>query len=173
VKQETVSGSGISWAVCKSAPSSRQITMPAPHYSVFLQAGCPSCRPTNSVKAPKALKAFKRGIILLLLLRNTQVSLYSFLMNRSGHIGCTKWTTACYEVSRSSSPLVKYGLFRTISCLISLISSSYLICIVVYIFVSWLILCMLHMHPYRNVMHLYCKKRNWHYVVIRSCLAML
>jgi len=29
--------------------------MPAPHSSVFLQAGCPSCRPTNSVKALKAL----------------------------------------------------------------------------------------------------------------------
>ena len=27
------------------------------HRSVFLQAGCPSCRPTNSVKALKALKA--------------------------------------------------------------------------------------------------------------------
>ena len=35
LKQETVSGSGISWAVCKSAPSSRQITMAAPHHSVF------------------------------------------------------------------------------------------------------------------------------------------
>jgi len=33
LKQETVSGSGISWAVCKSAPRSRQITMPAPHHS--------------------------------------------------------------------------------------------------------------------------------------------
>ena len=33
--QETVSGSGISWAICKSAPRSRQITMPAPHHSVF------------------------------------------------------------------------------------------------------------------------------------------
>jgi len=30
-----VSGSGISWAVCKSAPRSRQITTPAPHHSVF------------------------------------------------------------------------------------------------------------------------------------------
>jgi len=30
-----VSGSGISWAICKSAPRSRQITMPAPHHSVF------------------------------------------------------------------------------------------------------------------------------------------
>jgi len=54
LKQETVSGSGISWAVCKTAPRSRQITMPAPHHFVFLQAGCPSCRPTNSVKALKA-----------------------------------------------------------------------------------------------------------------------
>ena len=50
--------SGISWAICKSAPRSRQITTPVPHHSVFLQAGiagCPSCRPTNSVKALKAL----------------------------------------------------------------------------------------------------------------------
>ena len=49
LKQETVSGSGISWAICKSAPCSRQ-----PHHHPtlsFLQAGCPSCRPTNSVKA--------------------------------------------------------------------------------------------------------------------------
>ena len=35
LKQETVSGSGISWAIRKSAPRSRQITMPAPHHSVF------------------------------------------------------------------------------------------------------------------------------------------
>jgi len=35
LKQETVSGSGISWAICKSAPRSRQITMPAPYHSVF------------------------------------------------------------------------------------------------------------------------------------------
>ena len=54
LKQETVSGIGISWAICKSAPRSRQTTTPAPHRSVFLQAGCPSCHPTNSVKALKA-----------------------------------------------------------------------------------------------------------------------
>jgi len=28
-----------------------QIPTPAPRHSVFLQAGCPTCRPTNSVKA--------------------------------------------------------------------------------------------------------------------------
>jgi len=47
LKQDTVSGIGISWAICKSAPRSRQITTPAPHHS---------CRPTNSVKALYALK---------------------------------------------------------------------------------------------------------------------
>ena len=55
LKQETVSG--ISWAICKSAPCSRQTTTPAPYHSVFLQAGCPSCRPTNSVKALKSFLA--------------------------------------------------------------------------------------------------------------------
>ena len=30
-----MSGSGISWAICKSAPRSRQITTPATHHSVF------------------------------------------------------------------------------------------------------------------------------------------
>ena len=35
LKQETVSGSGISWAIYKSAPRSKQITVPAPHHSVF------------------------------------------------------------------------------------------------------------------------------------------
>jgi len=33
LKQEIVSGSGISWAIiCKSAPRSRQTTTPAPHH---------------------------------------------------------------------------------------------------------------------------------------------
>jgi len=35
LKQDTVSGSGISWAICKSAPRSRQTTTPAPGHSGF------------------------------------------------------------------------------------------------------------------------------------------
>jgi len=35
LNQEAVSGSGISWAVCKSALRSKQITTPAPHHLVF------------------------------------------------------------------------------------------------------------------------------------------
>jgi len=47
-------GTGISWTICKSAPWSRHTTMAASHHSVFLRARCPSCRPSNSVKALKA-----------------------------------------------------------------------------------------------------------------------
>ena len=35
LEQERVSSSGISWAICKSAPCSRQTTTQAPHCSVF------------------------------------------------------------------------------------------------------------------------------------------
>ena len=35
LKQETVSGSGISWVTCKFPPRFRQITTPTPHHSVF------------------------------------------------------------------------------------------------------------------------------------------
>ena len=35
LKQETVSGTGICWAIFKSAPRSRQTTTPAPHHSAF------------------------------------------------------------------------------------------------------------------------------------------
>ena len=49
LKQETVSGRGISWAICKSAPRSRQITMPAPHHSVFCRPDAlPAAQPTAS-----------------------------------------------------------------------------------------------------------------------------
>ena len=49
LKQETVSGSGISWPMCKSAPRSRRITMPAPHHSVFYRPNAlPAAKPAAS-----------------------------------------------------------------------------------------------------------------------------
>ena len=49
LKQETVSGSDISWDICKSAPRSRQITMPTPHHSVFYRPDAlPATQPTAS-----------------------------------------------------------------------------------------------------------------------------
>ena len=53
-------GSGISWTTCKStAPRSRQITTPAPHRSIFLQARCSSCHPTNQLSQPTASKHWR------------------------------------------------------------------------------------------------------------------
>ena len=44
-----MSGSDISWAICKSAPRSRQITMPARHHSVFYRPDAlPAAQPTAS-----------------------------------------------------------------------------------------------------------------------------
>jgi len=49
LKQETMSGSGICWVICKSAPRFRQITMPAPHHSVFYRLDAlPATQPTAS-----------------------------------------------------------------------------------------------------------------------------
>ena len=57
LKQETVSGSGISWAICKSAPRSRQTTTPAPQHSVFYTPDAlPAAQPTvQSTEAKKKL----------------------------------------------------------------------------------------------------------------------
>ena len=44
-----MSGSGISWAICKSAPSSKQTTTLAPHHSVFYRPDAlPATQPTAS-----------------------------------------------------------------------------------------------------------------------------
>ena len=46
-----MSGSGISWAICKSAPRSIQITMPAPHQSplsFYRPDALPAAQPTAS-----------------------------------------------------------------------------------------------------------------------------
>ena len=48
LKQETMSGSGISWAIWKFAPRSRQITTPAPHHSVFRPDALPVAQSTAS-----------------------------------------------------------------------------------------------------------------------------
>jgi len=49
MKQETVSGSSISWAICKSACRSRQVTMPVSHHSVFYRPDAlPAAQPTAS-----------------------------------------------------------------------------------------------------------------------------
>jgi len=56
LEQEIVCGSGISWAICKSAPCPRQIIMPAPHSDFYRPDTVPAAQPTAySAKTRKAL----------------------------------------------------------------------------------------------------------------------
>jgi len=57
LKQQTVSGSGISWATRKSAPCLRQITMPAATTQFFI-GRMPFLLP-NSIKALKDKPVYK------------------------------------------------------------------------------------------------------------------
>ena len=59
LKQERVSGSGISWAICKSAPRSSQITIPTPHHSVFYR---PDALPATQPTASKHWRQFSRMV---------------------------------------------------------------------------------------------------------------
>jgi len=59
-EQETVSGSGISWAIRKSAPRSRQITTPAPHHSVFYR---PAALPAAQQTASKHCEGIRYNLI--------------------------------------------------------------------------------------------------------------
>ena len=110
MKQETVRGIGISWAICKFAPRSRQITTPAPHHSVFLQARCPSCHPTNSVKALKAKTRYQISSYLLCTL-SAFSSLTLLVGRQEGNPACKKlsggvlaWLSVWSEVQTCTWP---------------------------------------------------------------------
>ena len=78
LKQETVSGSEIHWAICKSAPCSRQITTPAPHRSVFYRPDAlPAAQPTAS-KHWRPLLLLSLLSLLLLLFMNKKYDLHIF-----------------------------------------------------------------------------------------------
>ena len=100
MKQETVSGGGISWA------SSRQITTPAPHYS-FLQAGCPSCpnqqrRSTEGwVKIEK--DAHKRKSVPVFLRHGVKWSLWTCLCSFYRACGDDSTTLSCVLLTSSST----------------------------------------------------------------------
>ena len=72
LKKETVSGNGISWAICKPAPRSRQITTPAPHRSVFYRPDAlPAAQPTAS-------KHWRQCIHICLHIKRCFVNTYAY-----------------------------------------------------------------------------------------------
>jgi len=123
LKQETVSGSGISWAICKSASRSRQITMPAPHHSVFLQARCPSCHPTNSFEALKAVcecvRTFCWGRIIVLLVMavicNTLNCVHQISLKESE---CMSWERALCGLQDVMQPWLDFWFRHCVCCLL-------------------------------------------------------
>jgi len=76
LKQETVNGSGISWAICKSAPRSRQITTPAPTAQsqfFYRPDALPATQPTASKHWRQAvlLRSNRRNVVFLLFVLQT------------------------------------------------------------------------------------------------------
>jgi len=99
LKQETVSGSGISLATCKSAPRSRQITMPAAHRSVFFTGRMPFLPPNQQCQSTER-KLYKklsyrrvtaRCVLSVVILPITMQQCRNYLYNKS-------WPNRWYEV---------------------------------------------------------------------------
>jgi len=94
LKQETVSGSGISWAICKSAPCSRQIATPAPHRSIFT-GRMPFLPPNQQHQSTEG------QIITLIINWNTSVAIMNnlhVLFNFAWHMHfyfCLSYTVSC------------------------------------------------------------------------------
>ena len=64
MKQETVSGSGISWAMCKSASRSRQTTTSEPHHKFFYR---PDALPAAQPTVPKHWRQITNHVTLQIL----------------------------------------------------------------------------------------------------------
>jgi len=82
LEQETVSGSGIIWAICKSASRPRQITMPASHHSVFYRPDAlPATQPTASKHCGKTNYKLLNSVYLFCHLHAAEAICYL-------HLGC-------------------------------------------------------------------------------------
>jgi len=92
IEQEIVSGSGISWAICKSAPCCRQITTRASHNSVFYRPDAlPATQPTASKHWMQSTCHWTKGnnkvtILAILKIPHSTASTVNFNMWRNAPI---------------------------------------------------------------------------------------
>jgi len=103
LEQEIVSGSGISWAICKSAPWPRHITMPANHHSAFYR---PDALPTTQ---PTASKHWRQHICAVAKCINASAKIVALLANLLKHTYKAYDNKASYyhhNVRRTSQPSV-------------------------------------------------------------------
>jgi len=123
LKQETVSGSDISWAICKSAPRSTQITTPAPHQPVFYRPDAlPAAQPTaskhwrNNFTRRKIYSGFQKGATIV----------YVFKKNNSqALIEKKRWTNWFNQLLSSQQSALKPPKWRRPVCLAAVNISSY------------------------------------------------
>ena len=105
LKQETVNDSGISWAICKSATHSRQITTPAPHHSVFFTGRMPFLPPNQQHQSTEGtlylhnnLKTKNHGMLLVVF--SPWISCY-FLLKETLQ---TDYIKTWWHVTRKTDP---------------------------------------------------------------------
>jgi len=105
LEQETVSGSGISWATCKSASRSRQITTPAPHHSSFFTGRMPflspnqHCQSTDGITYNNERNSLRLPEFHHLMLQNS---------NTFKAIWICLWQVFCADVARNKTFLGDY-----------------------------------------------------------------
>ena len=123
LNQETVSGSGISWAMCKSAPCSRQTTTPAPHHSVFT-GRMPFLPPNQQRQSTEGTLLLLRLILILILLlqQQQQQPFYGHYIGQPALAGTPvkKWRILLVQSFTARMPLLMatsiFGLGRRRCC---------------------------------------------------------
>ena len=95
LKQKTVSGRGSSWAICKSATEPRQITMPAPHHSVFTGRipFLPPNQQCQSMWVPVAVRRVRKLLYPVTLPVNSPHHTHSFHRLSPTELTQFLWTT--------------------------------------------------------------------------------
>ena len=104
LKQETVSGSGISWAICKSAPRSRQITTPTVQHLITQVFYRPDALPAAQTTVSKHRGNSTEGSNSTV---KQQVSkFYPHILNTaaSHHIYTSRWPVIINEKISSADP---------------------------------------------------------------------
>ena len=115
LQQETVSGSGISWAICKQpAPHSRQITTPAPHHSVFT-GRMPFLPPNQQRQSTEGTTCSTRRQnekhTFSLIQLSMPVSFLTILLTYTRNTHTHMWTFTYYFSSRTSTQ-IQYRVAR-------------------------------------------------------------
>ena len=116
LKQETVSGSGISWAICKSASRSRQITMPAPHHSSFF-TGRMLFLPPNQQR--QSTEGNKKAYTYTVIIQAAHIQIVKLVIKRIQAATCPRrfasWRLKADDIwGRSSRSHLKHNSSRVI-----------------------------------------------------------